>query len=112
MVVSHPRRKTQQEPQMPLFLIEHSHTSETCPTRDPNMVRMLRQHVSDENAKQMGVTILGDWASEPEHQVVFIVEAPDEQTVENLAGPFRHVGDVKVRMGLTCEDTAKECLGD
>jgi hypothetical protein len=97
---------------MPLFLIEHSHTSETCPTRDPNMVRMLRDHVSEENAAKMGVTILGDWASEPEHQVVFIVEAADAQTVENLAGPFRHVGEVKVREGLTCEDTAKACLGE
>jgi uncharacterized protein with GYD domain len=97
---------------MPLFLIEHQHTTETCPTRDPNMVRMLRQHVSDENAAKMGVKILGDWASEPEHQVVFIVEAADAQTVENLAGPFRQVGDVNVRMGLTCDDTAKACLGE
>ena len=60
----------------------------------------------------MGVKILGDWTSEPVHQVVFIVEAADAETVENLAGPFRHVGEVNVRMGLTCEDTAKECLGE
>jgi uncharacterized protein with GYD domain len=73
---------------------------------------MLRDHVSEENAEKMGVKILGDWASEPEHQVVFIVEAADMQTVENLAGPFRHVGDVNVRMGLTCEDTARACLGE
>ena len=97
---------------MPLFLIEHSHTAETCPTRDPSMVRMLRDHVSDENAEKMGVKILGDWASEPEHQVVFIVEAADVETVENLAGPFRHVGEVSVRVGLTCEDTARACLGE
>jgi hypothetical protein len=97
---------------MALFLIEHSHTSETCPTRDPNMVRMLRAHVSDENAASMGIKILGDWASEPEHHVVFIVEAADAQAVENLAGPFRQVGSVTVRQGLTCDDTAKVCLGE
>jgi uncharacterized protein with GYD domain len=97
---------------MALFLIEHSHTSETCPTRNPEMVRQLRAHVSDENAARMGVKILGDWASEPEHQVVFIVEAADPQAVENLAGPFRHVGQVRVRQGLTCEDTARACLGE
>jgi hypothetical protein len=97
---------------MALFLIEHSHTSETCPTRNPEMVRQLRAHVSDENAAKMGVEILGDWASEPEHQVVFIVEAADAQSVENLAGPFRHVGEVRVRPGLTCEDTARACLGE
>jgi hypothetical protein len=76
------------------------------------MVRMLRAHVSDENAEKMGVKILGDWASEPEHHVVFIVEAADMQSVENLAGPFRQVGDVNVRIGLTCEDTARACLGE
>jgi hypothetical protein len=97
---------------MALFLIEHSHTSETCPTRNPEMVRQLRAHVSDENAARMGVKILGDWASEPEHQVVFIVEAADAQSVESLAGPFRHVGQVRVRQGLTCEDTARACLGE
>jgi uncharacterized protein with GYD domain len=97
---------------MALYLIEHSHTSETCPTRNPEMVRQLRAHVSDENAARIGVKILGDWASEPEHQVVFIVEAADPQAVENLAGPFRHVGQVRVRQGLTCEDTARACLGE
>jgi hypothetical protein len=97
---------------MALYLIEHSHTSETCPTRNPEMVRQLRAHVSDENAARIGVKILGDWASEPEHQVVFIVEAADAQAVENLAGPFRHVGQVRVRQGLTCDDTARACLGE
>ena len=97
---------------MPLFLIEHSHTLESCPTRNPDMVRQLRAHVSDENAAKMGVKILGDWASEPEHQVVFIVEADSAQTVESLAGPFRHVGQVRIREGLTCEDTAIACLGE
>jgi len=96
---------------MAIFLIEHTHTPQSCPTQDPNMVRMLRAHVSDENAAKMGLKILGDWANEPEHQVVFIIEAPDAQTAENLAGPFRHVGDVKVREGLTCEQTARACLG-
>jgi len=97
---------------MALFLIEHSHTNETCPTRNPDMVRQLRAHVSDENAARLGVRILGDWASEPEHQVVLIVEADSSQTVENLAGPFRHVGQVRIREGLTCEDTARACLGE
>jgi hypothetical protein len=100
------------EATMALFLIEHQHTAETCPTQNPEMVRQLRAHVSDENAARMGIKILGDWASEPEHHVVFIVEAADAQTVENLAGPFRMVGEVNVRQGLTCEDTARACLGE
>jgi hypothetical protein len=97
---------------MALYLIEHSHTPETCPTHDLDMVRQLRAHVSDENAARMGIRILGDWASEPEHQVVFIVEADGADKVEALAGPFRHFGQVQVRQGLTCEDTARACLGE
>ncbi len=30
---------------MPLFLIEHSHTAETCPTRDPNMARSILEEL-------------------------------------------------------------------
>lgn len=97
---------------MPLFLVEHRHTAETCPTQDPNMVRQLRDHVSDENAAKMGLKILGDWASEPDHHVVFIVEASDADAVENLAGPFRQIGDVSVAEGLTCDQTARACLGE
>jgi hypothetical protein len=44
--------------------------------------------------------------------VVFIVEAADAQSVENHAGPFPHVREVSVRPGLTCEDTARACLGE
>jgi hypothetical protein len=97
---------------VPLFLVEHSHTPETCPTRNPEMVRQLRAHVSEENTSRMGIRILGDWVSEPEHQVVFIVEADTAQTVENLAAPFRGAGNVSIREGLTCEQTARACLGE
>jgi hypothetical protein len=96
---------------MALYLIEHRHTPETCPTRDPNMVRQLRAHVSDENAARLGVSILGDWANEPDHHVVFIVDGPYE-SVQHLAAPFAQMGETTVTPGLTCEDTARECLGE
>jgi hypothetical protein len=97
---------------MPLFLVEHRHTAQTCPTQNPDMVRQLRSHVSKENTDRMGVNILGDWVSEPDHHVVFIVEAAGQEQVENLAAPFRMAGDVSIQMGLTCEDTARACLGE
>ncbi len=31
---------------MALFLIEHTHPAETCPTQDLDMVRQLRSHVA------------------------------------------------------------------
>ena len=97
---------------MPLFLIDHHHTPETCPTRNPDMVRALRAHVTPENAEQQGVKLLADWACEPEHHVVFVVETDEQEKAERFAAPFAHVGTVKVTMGMTCEQVAKECLGE
>ena len=42
---------------MALFLVRHQHSGETCPTRDPNMGRMLLQHISEANASQVGINI-------------------------------------------------------
>ena len=97
---------------MGLYLIEHTHTAEACPTRDPEMVRQLRAHVSPESARGLGVSILGDWVSEPEHTVVFIVESDNDENVSRFASPFQQMGQVRIRLGLTCEDTAKACLGE
>ena len=97
---------------MALFLVEHTHTAETCPTQSPEMVRQLRSHVAPENAKRLGVSILGDWVSEAEHTLVFILEAEGPEAVATFAAPFEQMGQVKVRVGLTCEDTAKACLGE
>jgi hypothetical protein len=97
---------------MGLFLIEHTHTPETCPTRNPEMVRQLRAHVTPENSRGMGVAILGDWVSEPEHTVVFIVESDSQENVANFARPFQQMGQTQIRQGLTCEETARACLGE
>ena|SRR6185436_10803845 len=97
---------------MPLFLIDHHHTDETCPTRNLDMVRGLRQHVSQENAKAMGVNVLGDWVNEAEHHVVMIVDTESQAKAEAFAAPFGMAGAVTVQMGLTCEATARACLGE
>ena len=97
---------------MALFLIQHNHTQETCPTRNPDMVRALRAHVTQENAKQLGVNLLADWVYEPEHTVVLIVEADDQGKAESFAAPFRQVGAVTVKAGETCEQVARTCLGE
>lgn len=97
---------------MPLFLIEHNHTSEACPTRNPDMVRALRAHVTAENARSLGVTLLADWANEPDHHVVFVVDSETLEAAERFASPFVNVSSVKVTQGLTCEQVAKECLGE
>ena len=97
---------------MALFLIEHRHTPQTCPTLNPDMVRALRSHVTPENALQMGVTLVADWANEPDHHVVFVVETDAQAKAERFAAPFSQVGSVEVTLGLTCEQVARECLGE
>ncbi|MPZ51024.1 MAG: sulfite oxidase [Dehalococcoidia bacterium] len=97
---------------MPLFLIEHRHTEESCPTHNPDMVRGLRAHVTPENAERLGVKLLADWVNEPDHHVVIVVESPTLAAAEGFGAPFAQNGSVEVTMGLTCDQVAKECLGE
>jgi hypothetical protein len=97
---------------MALFLIEHNHSAETCPTRNPDMVRALREHVRPENAERFGLKLLADWVNEPEHHLVFVVEGTTQSAAEQFAAPFAGLGSVKVTLGLTCEQVAKDCLGE
>jgi hypothetical protein len=95
---------------MPLYLIQHQHTAETCPTKNPDMVRALSSHVTAANAAKYGVKILADWVYEPEHTVVLVLEADSPEKATNFALPFLNVGSITVRAGSTCEQVAKECL--
>jgi uncharacterized protein with GYD domain len=97
---------------MALYLVEHRHTSETCPTRNPEMVRALRRHVAAENAGRMGVKLLADWVDESAHTVVLVVEADSREQAERFAAPFRQVGTVAIKEGQTCEQVAAACLGE
>ena len=97
---------------MPLFLIEHRHTAETCPTQSPDLVRALRAHVTPENAEKHGLKLLADWVNEPDHHVVIVVDSPTQSAAEGFGAPFKMAGSVEVTLGLTCEQVAKECLGE
>jgi hypothetical protein len=97
---------------MSLFLIEHSHTEETCPRKNLDMVQGLRMHVTEENAQRMGLKLLADWVYEPEHRVVLVVDADSQQKAEEFAAPFGMNGKVSVQAGETCEDVARACLGE
>ncbi len=96
---------------MAIYLIEHSHTAETCPTRNPDLVRALRNHVTAANAERMGLRLLADWVDEAQHTVVLVVEAPAVERAEAFAAPFRQLGTVTVKAGQTCDEVARACLG-
>ena len=97
---------------MPLFLIQHTHTDATCPTRNLDMVRALRGHVTAANAEKMGLKLVADWVNESEHTVLLIVESDSLRKAEDFAAPFRQVGAVDVKLGETCEQVARTCLGE
>lgn len=96
---------------MPLYLVEHHHTPERCPTKNPDLVRRLVSHVSPANAERYGVKLLADFVYEAEHTVVLVLEADSPDKAASFALPFLGVGSVTIKAGATCEQVGQECLG-
>ena len=96
---------------MPLYLMQHTHPAENCPTKNLEMVRQLASHVTQANADKYGVKILADWVYEAEHTVLLVLEADSPEKATNFALPFLNVGSITVRAGQTCDQVARVCLG-
>jgi len=96
---------------MGLYLVQHKHTAETCPTKNPEMVRALAGHVTEANAAKYGVKILADWVNEPEHTVILVLEAANPENAAKFVLPFLSVGSITIQAGSTCAETARQCLG-
>lgn len=88
---------------MPLFFVEHQHTIETCPTQQRDMMLMLGQHVSQENAGSYGIRILADVVHPGEHKMNMVLEADSREPVEKFMQPFGMVGTVEIKQVSTCE---------
>jgi hypothetical protein len=96
---------------MGLYLVEHTHTAENCPTKNPAMVRQLSNHVTPANAQKYGVKILADWVNDIEHRVVLVLETDSEDKAAKFARVFQMVGTLKIALGITCAEVAEACLG-
>jgi hypothetical protein len=88
---------------MPLYLVEHRHTAETCPTKNRDMMLMLGKHVSQETADQFGIRIQADVVHPGEHRMMMVLEAPEQAKVDAYMQPFGMVGTVDVKEVTTCE---------
>ena len=86
---------------MTLFVTKHLHNDQTCPAGDARMGPMLLQHLSDENASQAGINIIGD-AVLDDHTFYMILEAPSMEVVQQFMTPFIHVGRVEIMEASTC----------
>ncbi|HUI05744.1 MAG TPA: DUF3303 family protein [Verrucomicrobiae bacterium] len=96
---------------MGLYLVEHTHTAEKCPAKDPQMVRKLASHITPANAQNYGVKILADWVNDIEHRAVLVLETDSEDKAAKFARPFLKFGELKVSLGITCAEVAAACLG-
>jgi ribosomal protein L7Ae-like RNA K-turn-binding protein len=88
---------------MSLYFVHHQHSAETCPARDPEMGKMLLQHLTKANARKYGIDLLADAVLDARHTLVLIAEAEDPQYLQDFMLPFARAGTVEINAASTCE---------
>lgn len=92
---------------MALFFVDHSHNADTCPTKNREMMLMLGQHVTQQNADSFGITIRSDIVHPGEHRMMMVLEAESREPVDRFVEPFSMVGSVAVKEVATCEEVVR-----
>ncbi|WP_077966148.1 molybdopterin-dependent oxidoreductase [Ensifer adhaerens] len=87
---------------MPLFIVNHQHSAETCPAGDPARGVMLLNHLSLSSAARHGVLIKGEAVAQGSNSLFLIVEAADEAVLQAFLAPLRQIGNVEVTAAMTC----------
>ncbi|MBI4463301.1 MAG: hypothetical protein HY647_01230 [Acidobacteria bacterium] len=96
---------------MPLFLLQHTHSAENCPRKNPEVLRQLASHFTASNAGKHGVKMLADWVNAPEHTIVLVLETDVAEKAMKFALPLLDVGSLTIQMGATLEEVARESGG-
>jgi hypothetical protein len=92
---------------MSLYLVEHQHSAETCPTKNRDMMLMLGQHVSQETADKFGIKIHSDVVLPGQHHMIMVLEADSQKPIDEYMQPFSMVGSVDVKEVKTCEQVVE-----
>ncbi len=92
---------------MALYLVNHQHREEVCPTGNVEMMMALGQHVTPENASKFGVKIHADVVIPGTHHLVMVLEADSPDKVTNFMLPFLQVGSVSLQEVKTCEEVVR-----
>ena len=87
---------------MALFVVRHQHSADTCPAGDPEMGPMLVSHLSKANAASLGIRIHGE-AVIHGHALYMILDAPDQERVQEFLAPSSQAGTVGIWRGDPCE---------
>lgn len=88
---------------MSLYFVRHQHAPDHCPAKDPQMGSMLLQHLSPAQAQRFGIQIHGDAVLDGAHTLVLILEAEDQEKVEEYLQPFQQAGVVEIFTASPCE---------
>jgi len=89
---------------MARFVVEHSHTEQTCPAKDPRIAAGLLQIVAPQNAKKHGVEIHAEAVTNGQHHLYLIVDAANAETVRSYLAPFGQMGSLTVSPASLCEE--------
>jgi hypothetical protein len=87
---------------MSLFVAQHRHAPERCPAADPQMGQVLLAHLSADNAASYGITIQAEAVVNNAHTLYMIVEAPNQERVQQFLAAFAQVGRVEVLPASSC----------
>jgi len=96
---------------MATYLVEHSHSNETCPAQSPDNAKMMEGLVlGEKRLEECGVKIVEDAKVRGEHRLLIFVEAPARENVEKYAEPLATVGPTKILDLTTCGAFLDEVL--
>jgi DMSO/TMAO reductase YedYZ molybdopterin-dependent catalytic subunit len=87
---------------MPLFVVRHQHTPESCPASDFQMGAMLLNHLSKPSVRRHGIQVHGEAVVGGEHTLYMIVDSPDLESVQKFMQPFGMVGTVDIYPSQSC----------
>ena len=88
---------------MSLYFVQHTHSPENCPAKDPAQGNYLLQHLSHENALSQGVKILADAVLDGKHTFNLILESDNEDTIRSFLAPFEQAGTLEITPASHCE---------
>jgi hypothetical protein len=77
-----------------LFVAEHTHPASECPMSMAGGKDMIKGLFSEGNISNAGIELVGAYMSCPNdegatHKGYFIIEAPDEETINKFFGPMK-----------------------
>lgn len=88
---------------MSLFFVQHTHSPDHCPAKDPTQGNYLLEHLSPANARSHGVKILADAVLDGKHTFTLILESEDESKVRSYLAPFESAGSLEITPASHCE---------